>query len=159
MKDVLWYWLKKGVSGFRIDTIPSLFEVAADEQGNYPDEPVSGKCDDPNAYCYLKHIYTYDQEETYGMVYEWRELLERYRSENGGDALILMTEAYSDLDKIVRYYGDGQRNGSQIPFNFFLLANTNKYSLANDYQHYIEDFLKSVPKGSEANWVVCIHVL
>lgn len=154
MKDVLWYWLEKGVSGFRVDTIPSLFEVAPDENGNYPDEPVSGKCPDPNDYCYLNHIYTYDQEETYGIVYEWRELLEQFQRENGGDKPILMTEAYSDLDKIVQYYGDGQRNGSQIPFNFYLLTNINRDSTAKDYQKYIETFLKSVPEGNEANWVV-----
>lgn len=154
MKEVLRYWLKKGVSGFRVDTIPSLFEIAPDENGNLPDEPLSGKCSDPNDYCYLKHIYTYDQNETYDMVFQWRELLEQFRQENGGDALILMTEAYSNLDYIIRYYGDGERNGSQIPFNFFLLANTNRASNASQYQYYIETFLKNIPDGSEANWVV-----
>lgn len=156
MKEVLTYWLKKGVSGFRIDTIPSLFEVAPDENNNIPDEPLSGNCNDPVDPCYLKHIYTYDQNETYGVVYEWRELLENYRKENGGDQLILMTEAYSNLEHIIRYYGDGVRNGSQIPFNFHLLPHVNKTSSASEFKRLIEEFLDGVPAGSEANWVVSI---
>lgn len=93
MKDVLRYWLKKDVSGFRIDTIPSLHGVAAVKNGNYPDEPLRGACEDPKDYCYLKHIYTYDQNETYDMV-EWRELLDKSREQNGGEQRISMTEAY-----------------------------------------------------------------
>lgn len=157
MKEVLVYWLDKGVSGFRVDTIPSLFEVAPDENGNLPDEPPSGKCNDPDSHCYLKHIYTYDQNETYDIVYEWRELLDKYREENGGDQRILMTEAYSELPYLVRYYGDGKRNGSQIPFNFYLLSNVNGTSNASTFKKYIEEFLNAVPADSEANWVLGNH--
>lgn len=56
MKHVLRYWLGKGVNGFRVDAIPTLFEVAPDAKGNLPDEPKSGKCDDPNDFCYLVSI-------------------------------------------------------------------------------------------------------
>ncbi|XP_031619924.1 maltase A1-like, partial [Contarinia nasturtii] len=157
MNEVLIYWLEKGVSGFRIDTIPSLYEVAPDENGNLPDEPPSGNCDDPVDPCYLKHIYTYDQDETYDVVYEWRELLNKFHADNGGDQPILMTEAYSDLNHIVRYYGNGQRNGSQIPFNFHLLPNVNRNSKAADYKKLIEEFLQAVPSDCEANWVLGNH--
>lgn len=156
MKDVLRFWLGKGVSGFRVDAIPTLFEVAPDARGNLPDEPKSGKCDDPDDYCYLNHTFTYDLDETFSMVYQWRELLEEHQKENGGDSPVLMTEAYSELDSIIRYYGDGKRNGAHIPFNFHLLANTNKASKAADYKNLIEAFLSKVPAGSEANWVVRI---
>lgn len=97
MKDVLTFWLKKGVNGFRVDTIPSLWEVINDD-GSFPDEPLSGDCDDPESFCYLKHIYTYDQDETYNVVYDWRKLLDDYKKENGGDQPIMMTEAWVSLE-------------------------------------------------------------
>lgn len=156
MKNVLRHWLGKGVSGFRVDAIPVLFEVAPDSDGELPDEPVSGKCSDPDDYCYLDHLYTTDLNETFDMVYQWRETLEDFRKEHGGDARILMTEAYTTFENYFRYYGDGKRNGSHIPFNFYLLQNTNRSTTAEQYSNLIGNFLSHVPAGSEANWVVCI---
>lgn len=140
-------------------TIPNLFEVNADSNGNYPDEPLSGDCDDPLSHCYLKHIYTTDQNETYDMAYQWREVLEKYKQEHGGDSPILMTEAYTSLQNIQRYYGDGHRNGSQIPFNFELLQNIKKDTSASDVKNIIDRWLVNMPKGVHANWVVSKRTL
>lgn len=69
MKEVLRFWLRKGVSGFRCDTVPNLFEVDVNEAGYYDDEQPSGECsNDPEASCYLNHTMTQDQDETYDMV-------------------------------------------------------------------------------------------
>ena len=69
MKEVLRFWLRKGVSGFRCDTVPNLFEVDVNEAGYYDDEEPSGECsNDPEAACYLNHTMTQDQDETYDMV-------------------------------------------------------------------------------------------
>lgn len=98
MKDVLRFWLRKGVGGFRCDTVPMLYEVDVNDDGVYDDEPLSGECsDDPEASkhffgknsnrishifflaqnsCYLKHTKTQDLDETYEMIYQWREVLE-----------------------------------------------------------------------------------
>lgn len=157
MKNTLSFWLKKGVSGFRVDTIPNLFEIAADKSGNYPDEPKSGNCNDPQGHCYLSHIYTTDQNETYDMAYQWHELLEAHKKANGGDTPILMTEAYTSLKNIQRYYGDGKRNGSQIPFNFYFLTNVDANTNALRYKNLIDDWLGSMPRGVQANWVLGNH--
>lgn len=97
MKDVLTYWLDFGVDGFRMDAIPSLFEdlELRDEpsSGNYEEsQVVTGwlwftgaeglDSDDPGS---LNHIYTFNLDETYDMVYQWRELLDSYTTEKGGD--------------------------------------------------------------------------
>lgn len=55
MKDVLRFWLQKGASGFRVDAINHMFEVA-----DFADEPLSGYTDDPNSYGYTHHWYTKD---------------------------------------------------------------------------------------------------
>lgn len=55
MRQVLEFWLKKGVSGFRIDAANHLFE-----DSRFRDEPRTQWGSDPNAYDYLEHIYTKD---------------------------------------------------------------------------------------------------
>lgn len=73
--------MDRGVDGFRVDIISTLFEVEG-----WPDEPLCTSCNcSPNDYCYLSHIYTQDQPETYDMVYQWRELIDNYNEEHGGD--------------------------------------------------------------------------
>lgn len=77
MKEVLRFWLRKGVSGFRCDTVHTLFETTENAEGFYDDEPLSGNCvDDPQSNCYLEHTKTHHQDETYGMIYQWRKVMD-----------------------------------------------------------------------------------
>lgn len=85
MKNILRLWLSRGVSGFRIDAVPYLFEILPDENGNYRDEPLSGKCTDFNNECYLNHIYTQNQDETFDMAYQWRAVMDDFKSTYGGE--------------------------------------------------------------------------
>lgn len=79
MKDILKFWLDKGVAGFRCDAVPYLFEVEVNSNGLYDDEPLSGQCtDDKDAHCYLKHPKTSDLDETVDMIYQWREVTDGY---------------------------------------------------------------------------------
>lgn len=74
-----------GVDGFRVDVVNALFE-----NSTFPDEELSN---DPNAtpndHAYLKHIHTVDQPETYDMCYQWRQLLNDYSKEKGGDVRLV----------------------------------------------------------------------
>ncbi|XP_025835195.1 maltase A2-like isoform X2 [Agrilus planipennis] len=82
MKDVLIFWLDKGVDGFRIDAAPFLFEDAA-----FRDAPLSDNHEKykPYEYMYLSRIYIKDLPETYDMIYQWRELLDNYKKQKGGN--------------------------------------------------------------------------
>lgn len=81
MKDVILFWLKKGVDGFRIDAVPFLFE-----HPDLPDEPVHLPLgDDPLDAGYLDHIYTQNQPETFDMVQQWRELIDGQTAIDGID--------------------------------------------------------------------------
>ncbi|KAH8321579.1 hypothetical protein KR074_009614 [Drosophila pseudoananassae] len=157
MKDVLRFWLRKGAYGFRIDAVPHVFEVSADADGNWPDEPRNEDVDDPEDYTYLQHIYTTDQPETIELVYAFRDVIEEMDLELGGDDRILLTEAYSPLDILMQYYGNGTHLGSQIPFNFEMLANINYNSDAYHYSELIHNWLDNMPEGQVANWVFGNH--
>ena len=155
MKQVLVYWLTKGIQGFRIDAVPYLFEVKQDQNGNYPDEPLTGSsCPNPDDYCHTEHIFTRDREETFDMIFQWRSVVDEFSASHDKNPKVIMTEAYSSLDNMIRFYGDGRRNGSHVPFNFDLISNVDKASTAEDYKLRIDNWLTRVPKGSHANWVV-----
>ncbi|KAG4069066.1 hypothetical protein HA402_008377 [Bradysia odoriphaga] len=157
MKNVLRFWLDRGVSGFRIDAVPHIFEVDKDVDGNYPDEPLSGNTDDPNDWNYLNHIYTKDMPETIDMIYQWREVLDHHKKKHGGESRVMLTESYSPIDIVMKYYGDGKREGSHIPFNFLLIEQINNNSNANDYKSTIDYWMKNMPPNRTPNWVIGNH--
>lgn len=154
MKSVLGFWLDRGVSGFRIDAVPHLFEVKRDAAGNFPDEPLSGNTNDPNDYGYLNHIYTTNQNETLDMVYQWRALMDEYQQEHGGDTRIMMTEAYTSIETTMKYYTNGTVNGSHIPFNFYIITDLHNNSNAYDFKRVTDIWMNNIPKGFSPNWVV-----
>lgn len=155
MKDVITFWLSKGVQGFRIDAVPYMFEVKPDARGNYPDEPLTGdSCPNPDDYCYTKHIYTQDQPETFDMIFQWRALMNDFAKTHDNVTKVIMTEAYTSLENMIKFYGDGRRNGSNVPFNFEMISNVNKNSTAKDFKLRIDNWLSRVPAGKQANWVV-----
>ncbi|CAK1544245.1 unnamed protein product [Leptosia nina] len=158
MKNVLRFWFDKGVAGFRVDAIAHLFEVDKEKYGGkYPDEPISGQdLDDPLSYNYLNHIYTKDQEETFDMVYQWREVFDEFK-EKDGLTRVMMTEAYSSPQVTMKYFGDEQQNGAQMPFNFVLISDFNGQSSAGEIKYAIDKFLTFKPIDKLANWVAGNH--
>lgn len=160
MKEILVFWLDNGIDGFRIDAVPFLFESEIDPQtGTYPDEPVdeSNACPDPTDWCHLLHPYTNSLQEDIEMVYQWREVLENWRQEHSSSTKILLTEAYTSFENLMLMYGNGERNGSHVPFNFEMLAGLTKQSKAADYQYFVKHWLDNLPEGTYANWVLGNH--
>ncbi|CAH2104236.1 unnamed protein product [Euphydryas editha] len=158
MNNIIRFWLEKGVAGFRVDAVNSLFEV--DKSlfgGKYPDEPLSGRTDvDPESYEYLDHIYTKDQDETYYMVYKWRDIFDEY-TEKDGLSRVMMTEGYATIQNVVRYFGEGDLKGAQMPFNFDLITDVGASSGAADIKRAVDKFLTYKPVNENANWVVGNH--
>nr|XP_050856116.1 maltase 1-like [Vespula vulgaris] len=149
MEDVIRFWLRKGVDGFRIDAVPHLFE-----RDDLRDEPRSS---DPSAtdrdYTYLDHIYTKDDPRTYELVKSWRKVLDDYSDANNEDEKVMMTEAYTSLENTTKYYD----YGSHIPFNFKLITDVNHNSSASDFMRIIEAWMAHTPNTASANWVLGNH--
>lgn len=86
MLNIMRFWIEKGADGFRLDAIPHLFETSPDENGIYPDEPLSGNMflrpDEPG---YTTQVHVRDLKELYDVVYEWREFGDRLQKELGSE--------------------------------------------------------------------------
>lgn len=148
MKEVLRFQLGKGVGGIRIDAVPFLFEYV-DGRGNYPDEPESGLTDDPDSYSFLSHVFTQDQPGMFDMTYQWRAVIDEFKDK------VLLIEAYTNLENLMKLYGDGKgRDGGHIPFNFELLTKIKKNSTAKDIYELIQEWNRALPAGRFSNWVV-----
>ncbi|XP_075992681.1 maltase A1-like [Anticarsia gemmatalis] len=157
MKNVVRFWLEKGVAGFRVDAIAHLFEVdKALYGGKYPDEPKTGHTDDPDNYDYLDHIYTKDHDETFDMVYQWREVFDEI-GQKDGLTRVMMTEAYSSPQLTMRYFGEGDREGAQMPFNFVMISDVNGDSSAAEIKYALDKFLTFKPIDKLANFVAGNH--
>lgn len=97
--------------------------------------------------------------ETFDMVYQWRQLLDDYTAKNGGDARIFMTEAYSDINHTMLYYGtpDGKTLGAHFTFNFYLITDINITSTAQNIADTLTKWLDAIPEIYTSNWVLGNH--
>lgn len=68
----------------------------------------------------------------------------------------MITEAYTSMKNTMKYYGDETNPGAHVPFNFALITCLNDHSKAIDFNDTINEWLKNLPKGKRANWVVSI---
>jgi len=116
MFDVTRWWYKRGVSGFRLDAVDTMFE-----DPNLKDNPVRpGKSvyGDP----LQEHKYNTKQPEIHPALRGLRKVTDEY---NG----VLIGETWTaDINELNEYYGKGN-NELQLPMDF-LFTNVNKLSPA-----------------------------
>ncbi|KAG5334241.1 MAL1 glucosidase, partial [Acromyrmex charruanus] len=143
MKDVMRFWLDKGVDGFRIDAVPHLCEDV-----RFLDEPLTGNSN-PNDYGYTYKTYTKDLPHTYEVVKGWREVLNEYSDEK-----VMMIEVYANMTMTMKYYV----YGAHFPFNFGFITDTNQNSKAIDFKRLIDRWMVNMPVlRATANWVIGNH--
>ncbi|XP_034196330.2 maltase 1-like [Osmia lignaria lignaria] len=148
MKEVLKYWLDQGVDGFRIDSVYFMFESNITQN-----EPLINETYDPTLYYSYNHILTKDQPETYKLLQSWRDYVDEYSRQRNETEKVILTEAYSSWENTMKYY----RYGSDIPFNFFFITQTNANSTASDFRNIINKWMQMMPKRQVANWVMGNH--
>ncbi|XP_065088453.1 alpha-glucosidase-like [Ochlerotatus camptorhynchus] len=151
MTKMLFFWLDRGVDGFRLDAINHMFEDA-----EFRNEPPAGGV--PGSYDSLDHIYTKDVEDVYGVVYGWRDLMDAYSKEHGR-TIILMTEAYSSIEGTMLYYENANRTrqGAHMPFNFQLIYDFKSDQNAAGLKSSIDWWMNHMPARHTPSWVSGSH--
>jgi len=118
MCDVMRFWLDKGVAGFRLDAISTLFE---DE--DLPDNPVSpgtNQYGDPN----MDNVHNDRLPEVHEVMKELRKVVDSYP----GDRVLVGETWVKDITDLSAMYGTNM-DEIQLPMNFFF-ADVNKLSAA-----------------------------
>jgi alpha-glucosidase len=112
MLDTLRFWLDRGVDGFRMDVIGLLIKDA--ELRDNPPNPDADPDLPPNdIFGRQLQVHNQDQDEVHDVIREIRRVIDQY------DARCAIGEIWFELERWIRYYGDGDE--MHLPFNFRLM--------------------------------------
>ncbi|XP_001944807.3 maltase A3-like [Acyrthosiphon pisum] len=144
IKDMMRFWLDKGVDGFRFDAVEHLYE-----RQDLLDAPIldNGQLQTIN--------YTQGLDEVYYEVYDWRSLLEEYKKKDD-QTRFMVTESYVELKYLMKYYGNETNLGAHFPFNVCLLGLPHRS--AKEFLEMLTEWMSNLPSGAWSNWVVRIIV-
>jgi alpha-glucosidase len=141
--DVMRFWLRKGVDGFRVDVIWHLIK-----DDRFRDNPLNPHfCDGQPPNQRLMPIHTTDRPEIHDVVAEMRGVIDEL------DHRVLIGEIYLPIERLVSYYGKDLL-GAQMPFNFALLSAPWN---ARAIEKIIAEYEQALPKGAWPNWVLGNH--
>jgi alpha-glucosidase len=141
--DVMRFWLRKGVDGFRVDVIWHLIKDA--QFRDNPPNPYFVEGRPPNEKILTQ--YSTDQPEVLEVIAAMRRVIDEF------DDRVLIGEVYLPLHRLVAYYGN-DLNGAQMPFNFALLSTL--WS-ARSIEKIVADYERALPVGAWPNWVLGNH--
>ncbi len=125
--EAMRFWLDRGVAGFRLDAIPTLFEDP--KLQNDPETGGVNAQGDPN----VNDIHTNNLPEVHDVIRRMRAMVASYTGDR-----VLIGETYlpntAELDK---WYGGPQKNELQLPMDM-LLGFSNKLD-ANTFRRYLTE--------------------
>jgi len=116
MCDVLRFWLRRGVGGFRLDAVSRLFEAA--DLKNNPILPGTNAYGDPN----IQHKYTDNLPEVHEVLREFRKVV----SEFPGEPVLISEADEPNIAELTKLYGS-HGDEVQLPMDF-QVADVNRLS-------------------------------
>ena len=130
MFGAMQFWLDRGVAGFRLDAIPSLFEDP--ELRNNPELGGINAQGDPN----VGNTYTDNLPEVHDVIRRMRAMVAKYPGDR-----VLIGETYlpntAELDK---WYGGTAHNELQLPMDMLIGFHGDHSKLnADDFRQHIEE--------------------
>jgi alpha-glucosidase len=141
--DVMRFWLRRGVDGFRVDVIWHLMK---DERFRDNPENPDFRPDDPPHHRLIP-LYTTDLPEVHDVIAEMRHVVDEFSDR------VLIGEIYLPIERLVAYYGRDLA-GVHLPFNFTLL---NAPWNARAIERLIDEYERALPPGGWPNWVLGNH--
>ncbi len=144
MYEVMRFWLRRGVDGFRVDVIYHLIKDAAfrDNPPNPNWRPGVGAQSHR-----LEPLYTADLPEVQTIVAQMRAVVDEFPER------VLIGEIYLPLERLMAYYGR-DLEGANLPFNFLLLG---AQWQARNVARIVHDYYAALPHGGWPNWVLGNH--
>jgi alpha-glucosidase len=143
MYDVLRFWLRRGVDGFRVDVI---YHLLKDPQ--FRDNPPNPAYRESEESSHRQvPLYTVDQPDVHALIEEMRGVVDEF------DDRLLIGEIYLPLERLVAYYGRDLR-GAHLPFNFQLIQTTWH---AGRIAELVRAYEAALPPGGWPNWVLGNH--
>jgi alpha-glucosidase len=143
MQEVMRFWLRKGVDGFRVDVIWHL--VKDDRYRDNPINPQFRPGDPPNRR--LLPVYTADRPEVHDVIGAMRRVIDGFNDR------VLIGEIYLPIERLMAYYGR-DLSGVHLPFNFSLISARWQ---ARSIGKLIDEYEMALPAGAWPNWVLGNH--
>lgn len=141
--EVMRFWLRRGVDGFRVDVIWHLLK---DDQ--FRDNPLNpGFQPGQPPHRAVIPLHTTDLPEVHEAIAGLRRVLDEFPDR------VLLGEIYLPIERLVAYYGR-DLEGTHLPFNFALLEAPWR---ARDIAKLIDDYEAALPRGGWPNWVLGNH--
>jgi alpha-glucosidase len=141
--EVMRFWLRKGVDGFRVDVIWHLIKDA--EFRDNPPNPAFREGRPPHER--ILPLHSTDQPEVHDVIAEMRRVIDEF------DCRVLIGEIYLPPQRLVAYYGK-DLSGAHLPFNFALLSAPWN---ARGIEKIIGEYEAALPAGAWPNWVLGNH--
>ncbi|MDB5395873.1 MAG: alpha-amylase [Rhodospirillales bacterium] len=143
MFDVMRFWLRRGVDGFRVDASAVL--IKDDLLRDNPKNQRGGKNTPPPER--LKPVFTDDRPETMDSIENIRAVIDEF-----GDR-VLAGEVQGEITRIGHFYGN-DRPRFHLPLNFALIdSEWDALSL----QAMIDAYLNAIPQGAWPDWIIGGH--
>ncbi|XP_071488774.1 alpha-glucosidase-like [Diadema antillarum] len=156
MKDVVRFWMERGVDGLRVDAVANVIEdyLWRDEPLN-PNYKPTGE-ETMVQYDSLLHNFTFNQPDHHIIIKSWRsEVMAPYSTEP--NYRFMMTETYDSPANLLDYYGTDEEPEADYPFNFQLIG-LNKDNLSGTKVYQLVDSWMRVTDGDKwPNWVIGNH--
>ena len=155
MYDVLRFWFKRGVAGFRIDVIGFLIKDA-DLRDNPPNPDADPNLPPEDIYGRQLRIYTEHQPEVHDLIREFRRIADEYGPGPGGrdgETCLIGEVWHNDFQRWVKYYGENGA-GLHLPFNFGLMSRRWR---VHDLRTYIDRMDGRLPPWAWPNQVLGNH--
>jgi alpha-glucosidase len=144
-REIIRFWLDRGVAGFRIDVAHGLYKDA--QLRDNPPQIGGGRLAGGFG---RRLVYSMNRPETHGVYRNWRKIADSYTPQR----LLLGETWVGDLGALASYYG--QDDELDLAFNFpFVFAEFDADALAG----VVDKTLAALPAGASPVWMASNHDL
>lgn len=144
MFDVLRFWMKRGVDGFRMDVVYMIWK-----HPDMPDHPFIEGAKGRNENDIIgrqQSLYNYNQPGVHDVMREMRAVLDEFGA-------IAIAEVWLDLKTRIEYY-----KTFEMPFNFDFIGDNERYQWSADFfRTTVERMEAALPANAWPNYVLGSH--